>query len=190
MNGGTAAFYFVNALEVALKQATGLLLVHVRSDFTMGPGARRTYDRLRESGKLIVYSLEDHPAAFQRLECALSLLDKAHSGDLQLSDTTVSFDHCRRLILETQLISNLDLFAALASWHKVKPVVPVRPAPSPGARKPVVPPTARLAQDPSGSLSPKYRGEGAGECRGQGARACARGAARAHHHRPLILGRR
>src|SRR6185437_8227960 len=158
------------------------------SNITMGPGARRTDDRLRESGKLIVYSLEDHPAAFQRLECALSLLDKAHSGDLQLSDTTVSFDHCRRLILETQLISNLDLFAALASWHKVKPVVPVRPAPSPGARKPVVPPTARLAQDPSGSLSPKYRGEGAGECRGQGARACARGAARAHHHRPLILG--
>jgi len=38
---------------------------------------------LKDARKLVVYSLEDHPAAFQRLECALSLLDKAHSGDLQ-----------------------------------------------------------------------------------------------------------
>jgi len=75
--GGVAAFHFVSSLELALKYAAGLLLIHVRSDFTMGPGARKNYGQIegrQEAGRLF---LEDHPAAFQRLECALSLLDKA-----------------------------------------------------------------------------------------------------------------
>jgi len=44
INGGVAAFHFVSSLELALKYAAGLLLIHVRSDFTMGPGARKNYD--------------------------------------------------------------------------------------------------------------------------------------------------
>ena len=54
----------------------------------MGPGTRNLFDEARDSGKLVVYALEDHPGTFESLECALSLLQQAHSGGKEIAPGT------------------------------------------------------------------------------------------------------
>jgi hypothetical protein len=129
--GGGRLVPFVKELLEAGEKSAGILLLHVRSAFAASFVAKGLVEDAKRRGKLIVYAMEDHPDSFESLECALSLLEQAHSSDLLLGTTSITYEQCQGLILGTKVIDNLDLFTALASWNASAAGAPA--AVSPGA---------------------------------------------------------
>ena len=116
LNGGTALFYFIEELDKAMQSAAGAILFHPRQNFNMGPVARKKVTEAKDAGRLLIYALEEHRDSFDRLECSLSLLERAHSGELILGTKPISYEECQRLLLETKVLHDLDVFATLAKW--------------------------------------------------------------------------
>ncbi len=90
--------YFDAAMDVSANASTFCLLVHEKPDFSIGK-ATRNFDKVVKAGKLRLFTFQEHPAAFQRIECLLRLLDKATAGDLSLGGKPILPDECRRLMI-------------------------------------------------------------------------------------------
>jgi hypothetical protein len=112
LNGGTPMRGFLGALEAAVADpVAGAVLVRT-SELSLGPRteARKTYEGLKNRGKLRPFELSEHRNAFEQLECLLRVLDRAEANDLQLGEQRVGLDECQQLAIKTQILTGLDLF--------------------------------------------------------------------------------
>jgi DNA segregation ATPase FtsK/SpoIIIE-like protein len=130
LTGGMPMRGFLNALEEAVAEpVAGATLVRPSSQLTLGPKteARKLYEDLKNKGKLRLYELSEHPAAFEQMECYSRLLDVAGQKRLQLGQKVISREECRQLAIKTQVLSGLDLFETVCCRWLQEASAPARP---------------------------------------------------------------
>jgi hypothetical protein len=113
LSGGVQMGSFVNALEQAVSDpVAGAVLIRPSAQLTLGAktAARSTYEDLKNRGKLRPYELTEHRAAFEQIESYLRLVHRAEQKDLQLSQQSITPDHCRQLAIKAKVLTGLDLF--------------------------------------------------------------------------------
>jgi DNA segregation ATPase FtsK/SpoIIIE-like protein len=113
MSGGVPMRGFLNALaEAVADPVAGAVLVRPSAQLTLGPKteARKTYDNLKNGGKVRPFELAEHRPAFEQMECYLRLLDRAGQKDLQVGPQAVGPEQCRQLAVKTQILTGIDLF--------------------------------------------------------------------------------
>jgi len=115
-HGSSFRAYFDAAMDVSANASTFCLLVHEKPDFSIGKATRQDFDKVVKAGKLRLFTFQEHPAAFQRIECLLRLLDKAAAGDLSLGGKPIPPDECRRLMIGAKVLEGFELFDALGGW--------------------------------------------------------------------------
>ena len=122
--------WFYRAFEAALQHpgVAGGVLIHPRRDFPMGDVTRDRFQRQQKAEKIRLFPLLDNAAAYEHLECLVTLLDRADAQGLQFGKQSLTADDVRRLAVETHILDQLDVFKSLADWP-----APAR-APSASAR--------------------------------------------------------
>jgi hypothetical protein len=120
-NSGQFRHYYAALQQGVGERVHGAVLVHPKSDLRMGAQTQHAFDQLKQIGKLRTFSLTEHRATCERMECLLGFLDKAAAEELQIGGQSLSLDDCRDLILKTGVLENLNLFAALLAGWRVPP---------------------------------------------------------------------
>ncbi len=123
-DSGTAFSAWLNALEGALGgNVAGAVVVWPRSQLAVGkttPSYIR-YKAFVEKGTVRPFPLDENEDTFVQLECLRKLMQDANAGMVILDGKTLAADDCRKLLVETRLLSNLKLFEFLFNgWPALK----------------------------------------------------------------------
>ncbi|MDB5306093.1 MAG: Cell division protein FtsK [Gemmataceae bacterium] len=160
-DGGVAFGAWYSALTNALTGSLGAVVVWPRAKLTVGKSAAAyvNYTQQREKDKIRSFPLDEHEGTFYQLECLRQIT--ARGSDLVLNGNVISRDACRKLIIETGVLSNLKLFefmfqnwkglpAAHVSADSAAPTIPPTPPPPAAPASPPVtrPPAPSLATSP------------------------------------------
>lgn len=120
LTGGNALTSFFKGLqETLVDPIVGAILIRPKAKMTLGEktDGRKVFEKLKASGKLRVYDLEEHQSAFEQMECYVRLLDRAGQKELLLGQQSVSVDQFRELAARTKVLGGLDFFEKVcAGW--------------------------------------------------------------------------
>jgi hypothetical protein len=108
-SGQKFAHYFDGVMKLIVDPIVGAVFLTARAHLPAGPKTTRDMDIALKKGRLRTITLTDYPADFERLECYLTLLDRALSQNLQLGTSTVPVDEYRDLAAKSGVLANLSL---------------------------------------------------------------------------------
>lgn len=109
--------YFQKAKETCQGRAVGLSFVTARPRFPAGANAAAAMDAETRAGHLRPVTLTDYREDYRRLECYLTLLDRASTSNLLLGTRTVTVGECRALAAKAGVLADLGLFdRMLGGW--------------------------------------------------------------------------
>ena len=147
-DGGVAFGAWYTALTSAMAKSLGAVVLWPRAKLAVGPNAAAhvSYKQQRDQDKIRPFPLDEHEGTLHQLECLRQITTR---DDLILNGTSISKEACRKLILETGVLSNLKLFEfVFQNWKGLPP--PAATAnftvpPPPPASGPPAPPPAMVA---------------------------------------------
>jgi len=142
-SGQSFRFYLPAALEALSTRGVGLTFATTRPQLPAGPAAKASLDAETRRGRLRTVSLTDYREDYARLECYLTLLDRATNQDLLLGTQAVTVGECRALAAKAGVLADLGLFdRMLGGW--VYPAEEAVAASAPAAE--AAPPKATAAR--------------------------------------------
>ena len=154
--------YWRALADASADPVVGAVLFYPKRDLKLGQGTQAAMDAAKRSGKLRFIALEDHPQAYQAIECLNALIDKANQRVLSLGELSLSAEDCRQMVLKTGVIDNLELFQILGQWRRSarsasSPVGDDPTATANGSAAPTAPkaPTTSSEREPQAETKPQ-----------------------------------
>jgi len=116
-SGPSFRFYFPAALETVKERVVGLTFATTRPQLPAGPATKAHMDAETRKGRLRTITLTDYREDYARLECFLTMLDRATNQDLLLGTQAVTVGECRALAAKAGVLADLGLFdRMLGGW--------------------------------------------------------------------------
>jgi hypothetical protein len=148
-SGKAFGFWYEALNEAITKSVIGAVVVWPRTKLSVGTtsASYKAYAKRLDDGTVRPFPLDEHEATFHQLECLRQITRRA-GNDLILKGNVISKDECRKLIIDTGLLSNLKLFEFLfLNWKELEASSPPPPVPT-APPSPPVPPAATVPKVP------------------------------------------
>jgi DNA segregation ATPase FtsK/SpoIIIE-like protein len=110
---------YFNAITQMVSSMQGTVFIHPKEAIKLGAVTQAKFDAARKEGKLRTLSLTEDQETAVRLECFLTVLDKARSKELQLGAHFISDKDCVDQAIRTSVMANLGLYDKVCSgWSQ------------------------------------------------------------------------